>query len=65
MCFKCLNKKIKKMKWYDIAFIKIAAAAFILMITKLWTGILELEWYWYLVIGILASIASLAKMFKK
>jgi hypothetical protein len=63
--FKWLNSKVKKMKWYDISLTKLSTAAFILMIAKLWSGILILDWYWYLVIAIVAAIVPVAKLFKK
>ena len=59
-----LNDLPKKFGVLDISFIKIATAAFILMIAKLWSGILALDWYWYLAIAILASIRPMIKMFK-
>ena len=55
------NKKIKKMDWSDIGLIKLSTAAFILMIAKLWTPLLSLDWYWYAIIGILAAIKPLVK----
>lgn len=65
MCLKWFDEKIRKMHWYDISFTKLAAAAFILMVAKLWNGILALDWYWYLVIGVLAAIVPMYDMFKK
>ncbi|MFH1589361.1 MAG: hypothetical protein ABIB43_02220 [archaeon] len=65
MCFKNFNKKIKNLKLCDISLIKLTTAAFILMIAKLWSGILYLDWYWYLVIGVVAAIKPMYKMFKK
>ena len=57
MCKKLVkkwNKKIKKMKWQDIVLAKIAAAAFVLALAKMWSPILSLEWYWYGIIFIIA-----------
>lgn len=59
MCFKWANKKIKSMKWYNISLIKLSAFAFALMIAKLWDGLLYLDWYWYLFIGIVAALLSM------
>jgi len=53
------------MKWFDISFVKISVAAFILMIAALWPPILGLDWYWYLLIGVLAMIRPLYAMFKR
>ena len=59
MCFEKLNKMIKKLKWYDLSLTKLSAFAFALMIAKLWQPILALDWYWYLVIGVIAAIRPL------
>ena len=56
---------LKNLKWFDISLIKLSTAAFILMIAKFWSGLLALEWYWYLAIGILAAIRPFMLMFKK
>jgi len=69
MCFKkftnWINKKMKKLVWYDISFVKLATFAFALMIADLWAPILALEWYWYLVIALVASIIPCKKLFCK
>ena len=39
--------------------------AFGLMIAKLWKPILYLDWYWYLIIALLASIKPLSTFFKQ
>ncbi|MBT5021283.1 hypothetical protein HOK51_02320 [Candidatus Woesearchaeota archaeon] len=65
MCFKWIEKKIKNLKWYDISLIKLSTAAFILFIAKLWSGLLYLNWYWYLIIGILAAIMPCYRLFTK
>ena len=60
-----MEKGIKKCRWFDISLIKIASFAFALMIAKLWSPILSLDWYWYLIIVILASIRPVMVMMKK
>ncbi len=60
-----MNKNIKKMECWDISLVKLSTAAFILMVAKLWTPILALDWYWYLLIGIAAAIKPGMKIFKK
>jgi len=65
MCFSYLNKVIKKYKWWHISLLKLCVLAFALMIAKLWNGILILEWYWYLVFGIVLMIPLLIKFFSK
>jgi len=64
-CFKWANKKIKNMDWIDIASIKLAVAAFILMIASFWPVLIELPWYWYGIIFVLAAIRPWTKMFGK
>jgi len=69
MCFKKLKKwvdsSVKKMGWLDISLIKLTTFALALMIADLWTPILALEWYWYLIIGVVAAIIPMKKMFCK
>lgn len=63
--FSWLDSNVKKMHWYDISLVKISVAGFILMIASLWPPLASLEWYWYLVIGVLAAIIPAGKMFRK
>lgn len=53
-----------KAGWVDIALTKIAVFAFALLIAKLWTPILSLDWYWYFAVWILAAIKPLNAFFK-
>jgi hypothetical protein len=62
---KRMNRTIATYKWYDIAFVKWSVAAFVLMIAKLWDGVLYLAWYWYLVLGVVFMITPIIKMFRK
>jgi len=59
------NKKNKKLNWADIGLIKFAVAAFILMIAKLWTPLLNLEWYWYGIIFVITAIRPMYKAYFK
>ncbi|NCP71945.1 hypothetical protein GW835_00945 [archaeon] len=65
MCFKILNKKIKNMKWTDIALIKLSVLFFTLMLAKLCPNILSLEWYAYLILFVFFAIIPCMKVFKK
>lgn len=60
-----LDSRIKNMRWLDIAMVKWSVAAFILLIAKLWPPLLSLDWYWYLIIGVLTMIRPLYTMFKR
>lgn len=63
--FTWLNKIIKRFQWYDISLIKISTAAFVLMVAKFWPALLALDWYWYLIIAVVAAIPPMMKMFCK
>ena len=54
--FALLDKKIKKLRWFDISLIKLSAAAFVLMLAKLWQPLLALDWHWYAIISLLAAL---------
>ena len=59
------NEKVRKMDWTDISLIKISTAGFVLFVAKLWEPILSLEWYWYLVISLLAAIKPVYNCYLK
>ena len=61
----CLKNIAKKFEWFDISLVKLSTAAFILMVAKLWSGILALEWYWYLIIAVIVAIRPFTQMLKK
>ncbi|MBU0627929.1 MAG: hypothetical protein KKC75_01960 [Nanoarchaeota archaeon] len=62
---KWMNSRIRKCTWVDMTFIKIGVIAFALMLAKLWMPILSLDWYWYLIIVLAASIKPATKIFGK
>ena len=51
--------------YIDIRLAVLVGLAFGLMIAKLWEPILYLDWYWYLVIALLASIKPIMTFFKQ
>jgi len=53
-----------KADWIDILLIKLGVFAFTLMIAKLWKPILSLDWYWYLIISLVAVIKPLKTFFQ-
>lgn len=63
--FKWANEGTKKMDVWDIGFVKIFSFAGGLLIAKLWSPILSFDWYWYLVILLLATIKPTLSFFKK
>ena len=60
-----MDSKIKNLHWYEISLIKLSSAASALFIAKLWTPLLSLAWYWYLIIALLAAIKPIMLIFKK
>lgn len=46
-----MNKLVKKMDWVDLTYTKLGVFAFALMVAKLWSPILSLDWYWYLILA--------------
>ncbi|MDD5086593.1 MAG: hypothetical protein PHV16_02475 [Candidatus Nanoarchaeia archaeon] len=63
--FEFLNSRIKGLDWTDMALTKLAVFAFALMIAKLWTPILGLEWHWYLIAWLVFAIKPIYSTFKK
>lgn len=59
-----MDQRAGRMNTFDIGHIKLAVAAFILMIAKLWEPILSLDWYWYGIIFVLAMLKPSFKYFK-
>jgi hypothetical protein len=59
------NEKTKKMDMLDVGFIKIVSFVGGLLIAKLWKPILSLDWYWYLIIVLLALIKPAYSFLKK
>lgn len=59
------NERIRNLDWSDISLTKLSAAAFILMVAKLWAPLLSLEWYWYGIFFVLAGIKPLYKVYFK
>ncbi|MFH1779568.1 MAG: hypothetical protein ABH803_00285 [Candidatus Micrarchaeota archaeon] len=64
-CEKWMNAKVKKLHWCDFPLIKVSIAAFTLMLAKLWTPLLSLDWTWYAVIFVITAIKPAYKMFLK
>lgn len=60
-----MDLKIKSLKWIDLKFIKLATAAAVLMIAKLWAPLLSLDWYWYGLIFVLAAIKPAMLIFRR
>ncbi|MFA5303000.1 MAG: hypothetical protein WC393_00495 [Candidatus Nanoarchaeia archaeon] len=62
---KSMDSKVKKMDIMDLGLTKFAVIFVTLAVAKLWSPILSLEWYWYLIFGIILAIKPLSIFFKK
>ena len=51
--------------YIDIRLAVLVGLAFGLMIAKLWEPILYLDWYWYLIIALLAAIKPIMTFWKQ
>ena len=59
-------KKVTSFKadWIDVGFIKIAVFAATLLFAKLWDPLLSFDWYWYLIISVVAVIKPVITWYK-
>ncbi len=64
MFAKWANPRIKRYEWQDIAFIKLAVMGFTLMLAKVWSPVLGLDWYWYAAIFLAAAAIPSYKAMK-
>ena len=51
--------------YIDLRVIGLVGMYFVLMIDKLWSPILYLDWYWYLIIALLAGIKPIMTFWKQ
>ncbi len=58
------RSEVFQMGMLDIALLKIAVFAATLLLAKLWAPVLSLDWYWYLIIWILAAVKPLLSFLK-
>jgi len=63
---KLIEKKIKKLKWYDISLLKLDVVFFTLFVLAVWPAfanlVLGIAWYWYLAVAIILAIPLLKKL---
>ena len=62
--FAWADARISRLKWYDIGLIKVGVAAFVLMLATFLPALLQVDWYVYLIIAVLASIRPAYLMLK-
>ena len=53
---KWLNKKVRRLQWFDISLIKSSTMFFTLMLAKLSSSLLSWDWEVYLVLSIVFAI---------
>lgn len=58
------NPRNFKADWLDVALTKIAVFAATLFLAKLWSPILDLEWYWYFIVWIIAAIKPMITFYR-
>ena len=44
-----------KADWLEVLLAEAAAVSFVLILAKNWPPLLSLDWYWYLIIGIVVA----------
>jgi len=59
-----LNKKIAKLDWVDIAFMKISCFAFGILLVFLIPGLMKINVLWIIVIWILFAIRPIRRFFR-
>jgi len=62
--FAWADARISRLRWYDIGLIKVGVAAFVLMLATFFPAFLQVDWYVYLIIAVLASIRPAYLMLK-
>ncbi len=53
---KWADSRVKKLGWADMALVKISVFFFALMLAKLFSPLLSLDWQWYAIAFLLAGI---------
>ncbi|MGV8086814.1 MAG: hypothetical protein ACP5N1_04235 [Candidatus Woesearchaeota archaeon] len=66
--FNKLAKKFSRnLLWYDISLLKLCVMFFTLFLVTVWpafrTLVFSIDWYWYLIIGVILAIPLLRKLF--
>ena len=60
-----VNKKIKNIDVYDISLTKLAVFFMTLFLVKIFPELLTLDWYVYIIIGIIFAIRPMYHFLKK
>ncbi len=61
------EETVKRFKWYDVKLAQVATLFAVLTVITLWpaflTAVQKVDWYWYLIITILAGLPLIKRMF--
>jgi hypothetical protein len=52
-----------KLDWSDMAMVKFSSILFGLLLAKIWPPILDLDWYWYLILVVIVAYKPTMKFF--
>lgn len=63
--FAQLNSEIQKMKWFDVALLKIAVLFFALFLADLFPQLLGWDWQTYFVLSFIAVLPIIFRIFEK
>jgi len=67
--FRFLNRAIDKMKWQDISMLKLSVFFFTLFLVTAWGWfsdlVLNIPWYWHLLLGVVFALPLLYKLLVK
>jgi hypothetical protein len=64
-CIEMLNKKLKNMDIFDVSLTKLAVFFMTLFLVKVFPELLALDWYVYIIIGIVFAIRPMYHYLKK
>ena len=64
---KWAEETMKRFKWYDVKLAQISTLFAVLTVITLWpaflTAVQKVDWYWYLIVAILAGLPLIKRMF--
>jgi hypothetical protein len=61
--FEKMENKVRKLSMLDLSVGKTCVIAITLLVAKLWSPILSLQWYWYAIVAILTYVWILKRLF--
>ncbi len=58
-----MNERVRRMKWQDIALLKICVFSLALLLAKTWSWILDLDWWWYGIIFLVTYLYLILEIY--